>query len=125
MGALYFSANDRTHGYELWRSDGTEAGTVIVKDIYPGRDWSEPASLTDVGDTLYFDAYDGIHGHELWTSDGTAAGTVMVKDIYPGKDWTPPIDLTDVEGTRTSLPTTSPTAMSCGRATGPRAERSW
>ena len=35
-GTLYFSANDNAHGQELWKSDGTAAGTVMVKDINPG-----------------------------------------------------------------------------------------
>ena len=30
---LYFEANDGTNGYELWKSDGTASGTVMVKDI--------------------------------------------------------------------------------------------
>ena len=74
------------HGYELWKSDGTEAGTVLVKDIRPGVGLNlyAPRDLTAVNGTLFFEASDVTHGWELWKSDGTAAGTVMVKDIYSG-----------------------------------------
>lgn len=84
---LFFSANDQTNGFELWKSDGTNSGTVMVKDIYPGYMFagvannSEPRHLTNVNGLLYFTANDGINGRELWKSDGTKAGTVMVKDI--------------------------------------------
>ena len=88
-GALYFAAADGTRGQELWRSDGTDAGTVLVKDIYPGGAGSAPANLTVVGDTLYFSANDGTHGTELWKSDGTAAGTVLLADLTAGPDPTP------------------------------------
>ena len=67
---LYFAAYEHPHGYELWRSDGTEAGTALVKDIWPGTQGAL-LNLTDVGDTLYFTADDGTHGYELWKSDGT------------------------------------------------------
>ena len=68
------------NGKELWKSDGTASGTVMVKDIHSGPN---PMYLTAVGDTLYFRAYDATHDYELWKSDGTASGTVMVKDINP------------------------------------------
>ena len=83
-GTLYFEASNATDGFELWKSDGTAAGTVMVKDINPGPDGSNPSDLTNVNGTLYFEANDGPNGAELWKSDGTAAGTVMVKDIDPG-----------------------------------------
>jgi ELWxxDGT repeat protein len=77
--ALYFSADDGT-GPELWRTDGTEGGTVRVKDINPSTG-SLVSELTVFGAALYFSADDGVSGPELWKSDGTEAGTVRVKDI--------------------------------------------
>ncbi len=81
---LFFTAYDSVNGEELWRSDGTAAGTVRVADISPGDYGSYPSNLTVVGSTLFFQAYDSVNGTELWKSDGTSAGTVLVKDINPG-----------------------------------------
>jgi ELWxxDGT repeat protein len=82
----FFSVKSGTYGAELWKTDGTAAGTVLVKDIYPGTNSSDPQNLTAVGGTLYFTAEGASSGRELWKSDGTFAGTVMVKDIYPGSN---------------------------------------
>ncbi|ATB48140.1 ELWxxDGT repeat protein [Corallococcus macrosporus] len=82
---LFFTANDGTHGRELWRSSGTGgSGTALVKDIYPGLASSEISNFTRVGNRVFFAADDGVHGYELWVTDGTSAGTYLVKDIYPG-----------------------------------------
>ncbi|GBE72822.1 hypothetical protein myaer87_00490 [Microcystis aeruginosa NIES-87] len=81
---LFFTAYDSVNGEELWRSDGTAAGTVRVADISPGDYGSYPSNLRVVGNTLFFQAYDSVNGTELWKSDGTAAGTVLVKNIRPG-----------------------------------------
>jgi ELWxxDGT repeat protein len=82
-GELFFTADDGTHGRELWMNLGRGA-TFLVKDIRPGVATSNPRRLVAAGDKLFFTADDGVHGRELWVSDGTAAGTVMVKDIWPG-----------------------------------------
>ncbi len=95
-GKFYYTANDGVHGTELWVTDGTEAGTMMVKDIYAGSTGSTPHALTVLGDKLYFAAGNWVSGVELWKTDGTAEGTVVVKDIRPGKGGSGPHSLTVV-----------------------------
>ncbi len=81
--SVFFAADDGVAGVELWKTDGTTAGTVLVKDIWNGPNWSSITNLTDVAGLLYFVANDGVNGVELWQSDGTTAGTTMVADLNP------------------------------------------
>jgi len=79
----YFGAYTAAHGFELWRTDATPAGTTLVSDINPGTANSNPHAFAALAGRVYFFADDGVRGEELWTSDGTAAGTTLVKDIFP------------------------------------------
>lgn len=65
-GILFFLADDGTSGFELWRSNGTAAGTVLVRDINPDSANSSLGGLTEVDGTLFFAADDGANGRELW-----------------------------------------------------------
>jgi ELWxxDGT repeat protein len=86
---LFFSADDGSHGRELWRSNGTTAGTVMITDIngmgggggQPTLN-SNPSQMMQVGTIVYFTADDGSHGTELWKYSGGVAS--LVKDITPG-----------------------------------------
>jgi ELWxxDGT repeat protein len=81
---MFFVADNGVLGSELWRTDGTAEGTVLVKDIAAGDASSQPASLTAVGSTVYFTADDGVFGPWLWSTDGTAAGTAPIGGFGPG-----------------------------------------
>lgn len=69
---------------EPYITDGTTAGTTIIKDIKPGTNGSGPNGYFLYMDKIFFSADDGTHGTELWSTNGTAAGTQLVKDINPG-----------------------------------------
>src|SRR5687768_3387417 len=53
-GILYFSSYQIATGYELWKSDGTTAGTTLVKDLYPGNASGNPSKFINVNGTLFF-----------------------------------------------------------------------
>ena len=81
---LYFSATEALHGEELWRTDGTAAGTELVADICPGHCSSWPRVMTTGAGRLLFSVELDPLGREPWSSDGTAAGTRALGDLCPG-----------------------------------------
>ncbi|ADO74696.1 hypothetical protein [Stigmatella aurantiaca] len=82
QGTLYFTVTPANSGTVLWRSNGTETGTVQVK-VFPEGVFDAGPPVA-VGNTLFFPLYDlGTGMNQLWASDGTASGTRFVKDFAP------------------------------------------
>lgn len=73
---LFLTATDVAHGTELWKSDGTPSGTVLVADIALGNTSSKPYNLFPFNSKVLFNA----NGTELWVSDGTVNGTQKIGD---------------------------------------------
>ena len=94
VNKVFFSAGASETGFELWTTDGTEEGTLLIKDINAGSSSSFPADFVQVGSKVFFTANDGVNGKELWVTDGTEEGTTLVKDIMSGSTGSSPYDLT-------------------------------
>ncbi|MBL7885948.1 MAG: T9SS type A sorting domain-containing protein [Flavobacterium sp.] len=91
---LLFSADDGLHGLELWITDGTLAGTQLVKDINTGTGagmlayncagsgpvFNDPKNYGVLNNKLFFEGFTN-NGEQLWISDGTTAGTILLKQI--------------------------------------------
>jgi ELWxxDGT repeat protein len=82
---IYFVADDGVHGRELWKTDWTPEGTVMVRDINPGGGDSNPVVWLRLGEHMlfYVPAQDELTVGALWRTDGTEAGTEVVKEIPP------------------------------------------
>src|SRR5262245_19031380 len=79
-GSIYFGAFDDVLGGNLWKSDGTSAGTVPVKDLSPGKS-SAIWSIINQNGTLFFSSGSNDPApYQIWKSDGTEQGTVLVAD---------------------------------------------
>src|SRR5262249_17294567 len=77
----FFAASDTANGTELWKTDGTAAGTMLVRDIQLGPNSSAPDCLQSYQGKLVFIASEESTGTQLWQSDGTAVGTTLLVTI--------------------------------------------
>ena len=91
---FYFAGLGATES-ELYRTDGTSAGTVQLTWQPPGGILS--GQMTDVNGELFFSGYttSNFTDMALWKSDGTVTGTSMVKDLPGGLN---PINLAGIGG---------------------------
>jgi ELWxxDGT repeat protein len=90
-GRAVFSATTAAAGTELWVSDGTAPGTVLLLDANAGAGSATPEFLGNLvvggvgqANTLLVLMTTAANGAELWTTDGTPGGTALFKDINPG-----------------------------------------
>ncbi len=84
-GTVFFVAEGASsQGRELWKTDGTTNGTVLVKDINPGSADSDPELFANFQDALYFVADDVVHGNELWRSYGEPENTLLFHEFVAG-----------------------------------------
>ncbi|MDT0557564.1 T9SS type A sorting domain-containing protein [Ichthyenterobacterium sp. W332] len=83
---ILFEGLDQNFGFELYVSDGTTSGTILLKDINAGFSNSNPSNFFHFGGTneVFFAATSANEGRELWKTNGTNSGTVLVKDIRAG-----------------------------------------
>lgn len=68
---LILFADDGTTGIEVWMSDGTEAGTFLLRDVAPGSSGCEPEQFTACDGKVFFVSTTPAHGKEVWRTDGT------------------------------------------------------
>lgn len=89
-GNMYFAANDGVHGYELYKSDGTAAGTNMIIDLDPvptsGGVNATHASIAVFNNRVFFGGYGATNPDStrwgLWSTDGTDTGTHLVHYNY-------------------------------------------
>ncbi len=87
-----FAATTPAEGRELWITDGTNEGTQLLVDIFPGSYSSAPANFAAASGYVYFTAMSPDYGVELWRTDGTPEGTILYADIEPGPTSSLPAD---------------------------------
>lgn len=97
-----FEASNNLSGNEPWRTDGTEEGTYILKDIDPrtfnlleGSSW--PGGFRNFAGRVFFTAKDENSKTELWITDGTPEGTTRFPPIS-GETSTYPSTFVEVNG---------------------------
>ncbi len=76
---LFFAASDGASGPQLWKGDGSAAGTALVKNVLPGAGTQSLRALTPPAHGCFL----LVATEGWWKSDGTAAGTVLIEMGQP------------------------------------------
>ncbi|MFN8493422.1 MAG: ELWxxDGT repeat protein [Caldilineaceae bacterium] len=94
-GELYFLATTPENGTELWRSDGTEAGTTLVRDIKVGPEGVNITEMVEVSGTLFFNIQYK-QGAALWKVPGPTVTASELTKLAPTDPAAAIYDLTGV-----------------------------
>lgn len=79
---LFFDAEDREHGRELWVLDTRTEKATMVTDLVPGSTGSDPSGAVAYDGLLLFNAEAPDGSEYAYRTDGTADGTVRLGDWY-------------------------------------------
>lgn len=82
-GKLFFIANNGVNGNELWVTDGSAEGTMMLKDQAAGTTGGVNMIIGKAGTNILYSGHDGSYNSRIWISDGTEAGTKLFKDNLP------------------------------------------
>ncbi|GGD69656.1 hypothetical protein GCM10011514_37200 [Emticicia aquatilis] len=74
---IFFLAYDDIHGYEIWRTDGTQNGTFLLKDVNTEQASSSPKNIISAGNKIFFLARNEKTGVELWETDAITSATSL------------------------------------------------
>ncbi len=103
---LYFFGNDGSTGYEIWRTDGTPAGTFMIDDLNAGSQGQQNGQLGKFNGKAYATAGPMSYDTELYTTDGSLGSLTQVEDINPaGSDY---VDSFRDSGTKLYFRATTP-----------------
>lgn len=99
-GYLYFTWAETSSGYELWRTNGTAAGTSRITDINPGAGNSSPAMGCVMNGFIYFAANNGVNGFQIWRYPLSGTGSAeQVTNIDGGAVGADPMWITSMNNT--------------------------
>lgn len=76
---IVFIGNDEEHGFELWKTDGTNSGTVLILDQFKNTESSVPRFIGQNTKGVLFTAYSN-GSQQLWKTDGTKQGTIKLEN---------------------------------------------
>src|SRR5688500_3711257 len=80
---IYYLKKPSNYKLEIWKSDGTIAGTTLVKGDIPI--WNEPHNLVSAFGLVFFSMQDeGTNESRVWRTDGTEQGTFYLTHLLDG-----------------------------------------